>query len=290
MSRAVLALLERPHRLAVGISLLDRLRERVGLRNSGMIELASSDRSSRSIVYAALLRGAGSGKLDKTPAEQLMAWAAVQRDTRGGYGSAMASRSIIRALLAAAPDPAVPTTAQVQVEGNWRDVQVAASRSATLDLPTGTTRTRIKTTGPGLIARIERKDLRLWSRPADESASPIRIEVDWPDSPHVGAGQKMRVTLRHSLSKESTLDVRIPLPPGVSLAAPMEDVTQVQGILIMRKSVDASALPTLLELPIRFTMSGRMTAPVAHARLAFEESSDATAPARPIVIQPAAQR
>ncbi|MBI5534913.1 MAG: hypothetical protein HY898_19455 [Deltaproteobacteria bacterium] len=288
MARAVLALLERPHRVAVGISLLDRLRERVGMRPSGMIELSHGDRSTRAMVYAALLRGVAMGKLSTAPPDRLLAWAAVQRDTHGGYGSTLATRSIIRALLAAAPDPATPTQVQVELGGAWKDYQVQPSKTVAIGLGPGQTKLRVKTSGPGLIARLERKDLRLWSRPTDESASPIRMDIDWPDSPYVGGGQKMRVTLRHNMSRETTLDVRIPLPPGVTLAAPVEDVRQVQGVLTMRKSVDSSALPTLIEIPVRFTMSGRMTVPVGHARLAFEESGDATAPARPLVIQPTA--
>jgi hypothetical protein len=286
LARAVLAMLERPHRVALGIALLDRLRERVGLRKSGMIDLGSPGRASRSIVYAALMRGASVGKLNIAPAERLIAWAAVQRDVRGSFGSSIATRSIIRGLLAAAPDPPTATVASVQLGDTWKEIQVGASRTASVPLPPGTTHVRVKTSGPGLVARLERKDLRLWSRPAEAAASPILLDLDWPDAPYVGGGQKLRVSLRHHLGRETTVDIRIPLPPGVSLSAPLEDVRQVQGVITMRKPVDASALPTLFEIPIRFTMSGKMTAPVAHARLAWEESADATAPARPIVIQP----
>jgi hypothetical protein len=288
LARTVLALLERPHRVTMAVALLDRLRENVSMRKSGMIDLPSANRHTRAIVYSALMRGAGMGRLDVAPAVRLMAWAAVQRDSRGGYGTSLATRYVIQGLLAAAPDPAQPTEARVKVGDEWKELQVSPAHSASITLAPGTTNVRVKTTGPGLIARLERKDLRLWSRPMDEPSHPIKLEIDWPDTPYVGGGQKLRISVRHHYAHDSTIDIRIPLPPGVSLSAPVEDVRQVQGVLHIRKSVDGSALPTLFELPVRFTMSGRMTAPVAHARLAFEESAEATAPARPVVIQPTA--
>src|SRR5204862_397749 len=73
-------------------------------RRSGAITLPEGqarDRSARAVVFAALLRGVRAGKPSPAPApaDKLAAWIGVQRDADGGYGSALATREVVRALL-----------------------------------------------------------------------------------------------------------------------------------------------------------------------------------------------
>jgi hypothetical protein len=81
------------------------------------------------------------------------------------------------------------------------------------------------------------------------------------------------------------IDARIPLPPGASLAARVNGVRQIQGALLIRMTLDRSAVALPLAIPLRFSLSGRLTAPEARARLAFEEAPAAVAPARAFVVR-----
>jgi hypothetical protein len=122
--------------------------------------------------------------------------------------------------------------------------------------------------------------------PTGQSEGALHVEATWPADPQAGKTGTLRVLVRHSLSRAATVDLRIPLPPGVSLAEPEHDVRQVQGVLTVRRAVDASERPTALEIPVRFGLGGRVTAPEVVARIAFEEGPRAVAPARPLTIVP----
>ena len=80
--------------------------------------------------------------------------------------------------------------------------------------------------------------------------------------------------------------VRVPLPPGASLAEPVEGVRQVQGALYLRTTLDADRLPRVFAIPLRFSLSGSVLLPEIVARIDDEEFSPAYAPARPLVILP----
>jgi len=113
----------------------------------------------------------------------------------------------------------------------------------------------------------------------------VEIDVAWPTDARAGRVSKVQVTLQHDLGRTTSVDVRLPLPAGARLAAPVVGVRQVQGVLWIRKRLNDSPLPMIIELPIRFDLGGKLTVPEAHARLAFEEASRATAPARPFVVK-----
>ncbi len=308
LARAVLALAERPHRAAAAAALADRLREAVKLRASGGVTLPdgqASERASRAIVYAALLRAASLGK-PVAPAERLAAWLGVQRDGRGGYGSALATRSAVRALLShddgadsapgapgraphesapSAPSPATPTQVTIISGGVRREVTVGPSARISLPLDASATRVEVTAVGPGVVARLERPVLRLWSSPPDDASSPVRMEITWPARARAGKTGVLGVSLRHTLDRPAVIDARIPLPPGVSLAEPVNGVHQIQGTLVVRAELDSSRLQTLLEIPVRFALAGTLTAPEARARVAFEDLARAVAPARPVRIE-----
>ena len=288
LSRALLAVVERPHRAALAATLADRLREQVALRPSGAITLPEAhakSRASRAVVYAALLRAARVGKPSAAPAARLMAWVSVQRDADGGYGSPLATRSVVRALLAAAAEDKGPTRVRITSGKEPREVEVPPNARVEVPLDLAAVSVDVEVTGAGLLARLERPALRPWKRPAEGADSPLSLDVAWPMNAKAGRTGVVSVSVRHSRGKKTTADVRVPLPPGVALAAPVRDVRQVQGAILVRRGLAPSGLPVSIELPVRFSLAGRVIVPEASAAVAHEDAPRALAPARPFVIQ-----
>ncbi|WP_437593378.1 alpha-2-macroglobulin family protein [Sorangium sp. So ce1000] len=287
LARVLLALAERPHRAALAANVADRLRAWVALLPTGGITLPpgqAEDRSARAVVYAALLRASGLGRSAAPPAK-LLGWVGVQRDVRGGYGAPASTLAVVRALLAHGGEGRGPARVSVTSGGARRDVEVGPSGRLVVPLDAGATEVEVAAAGPAVVARLERPALRRWSRPPTAAASPMQVEISWPKRPRAGTTGKLGVSLRHTLGRPVEVDVRIPLPPGVSLAAPLGGVRQVNGVLALRAPLEASRLSTLVEIPVRFALAGKVTAPEAQARVAQEELPRAVVPARPIVIE-----
>ena len=288
-ARALLAFAERPHRAAMAASLADKLRKWAELRPSGGVTLpasASKNRASRALVFAALLRAAGLGKPSAAGPDKLAAWLRVQRDAEGSYGSTLATLAAVRALLGGAAEDTRPTTVTVVLEGGaTRQVQVGPD--ATVEVPLGAKvlSVELAVAGPGVVARLVRPGVRAWSSPPDTSSGPIALDITWPENAKAGQKGVLRVSLAGRGSRSITADVRIPLPPGASLAEKTHEVRQINGQLVMRRALDPDGTETLFELPIRFGLSGRFTVPEARARSAFEESGRSIAPARPLLVK-----
>ncbi|MEJ7734728.1 MAG: hypothetical protein WKG00_36730 [Polyangiaceae bacterium] len=287
LARLVLAFAERPHRAPVLSALVENLRRKVSLYPSGGIVLPparAADRASRALVYAALLRTHGVGS-PAAPADRLTAWLLVQRDAFGGYGSAEATRNTVRALLAAAPPPRGDTRVTIEGAGVTRTVTVKPNGLVEVPLGGGAgEEIEIRTEGPGLVARLERPALRPWSRPPARTG-PVDLELTWPKAPVAGEVARLAVTVSQHTGRQSTVAVRIPLPAGVALAAPVEGTRQLQGALLLRIPVDGSGAATPLQIPLRFALAGRMTAPEARAELVREQLPETVAPAQPIVVR-----
>src|SRR6185369_7584786 len=105
-----------------------------------------------------------------------------------------------------------------------------------------------------------------------------RLEVTWPKDAKAGSTGVLRVQVRHGFVRTLPMDVRIPLPPGATLAEPVTNVRQVQGALMIRQVVANTMLPTLVEIPVRFALAGNVTVPEASARVVYEELPRAIAP------------
>ena len=288
LSRAFLAVADRPHRAALAATLIERLREKVALRPSGAITLPDAHaraRASRAIVYAALLQGARLGKPSPATAERLMAWVAVQRDADGGYGSSPATRAVVRALLAASPEDKATTRVLVKTAEGRREVEVAPGARVEVPLPRGASSVEVEVVGAPLLARLERPVIRPWSRALEGSESPLAIAVAWPADARAGRTGRVSVSVRHTRGRATTADLHVPLPPGVALAAPVSGVRQVQGVLLIRRGLDPSGLPVEIDLPVRFGLAGRVMVPEARAVIAHEEAPRALAVARPLLIQ-----
>ena len=293
IARALMAFAERPHRAAVAASLTDRLRRLVKLSASGDIDgpkndAPLADRGRRAMIYAALLRTQLLGNSPAT-ADVLFGKLAALRDASGGYGSSSATVAVVRALLASQLGGHGATRAHVHVAGKSgsasvdRDVDVSESGFTVVPLPPGTLDVAVHTEGPGLVARFERPVLRMWTRPPPPYESPVGLEVVWPADAGAGGSGTLRLMLRHVLEGSIEIDTKVPLPPGVTLGAPVTGVAQVQGVLTVRQSVHRSG--SVIEIPMRFGLAGKVTVPEATARITRSSSGVATAPARHLTIR-----
>lgn len=284
VARALLAFAERPHRAAATAVLADRLRRLVKLDEDGDIDDKGAllDRSRRALVYAALLRTTRFGT-PRAPEAALFGKLAVLRDAAGGYGSSTATLAVVRALLASQLDGKGESRVRVRAAGIDREISVPESGSVTLPLPAGALDVSLDVAGPGLVARFERPVLRLWSRPPPAQESPVSVDVTWPESAKAGGTAPLRLHVKHGKSEKVEIDVRVPLPPGVTLGAAVPGVAEVQGVLAVRLPVDRDG--SVLEVPMRFGLGGKTTAPEATARISRSTSGVATSPARAVVVR-----
>lgn len=290
---ALMALADRPHRAAMTTSLADRLRRIVKLDATGEIDgqaraLGLVERARRATIYAALLRTQRFGTSPAT-ADALFGKLAALRDVAGGYGSSRATVAVLRALLSSQLEGHGATRARVRVAKSGtsaafdREIDVPESGFVVVPLPSSTLDVSVHVAGSGLVARFERPVLRMWSRPPPPQQSPVGLEVVWPADAVAGMTGTLRVMVHQSQADAAVVDARIPLPPGVTLGAPTKGAAQLQGVLALRQSIDRAG--TVIEIPVRFGLAGKMTAPEATARVARASSAPATAPARTIVIR-----
>ena len=300
LARALLALADRPRHVAVTASLAARLQKLVKLDEDGEIDgpalvasrpsrrgpptsASNLDRARRAFVYAALLR---TQSLASSPAKPsvLFGKLARLRDVTGGYGSSAATLGVVRALVTSQLDAAGPSRVHVRARGVDRVVDVPASGFLAVPLPASTLDVDVQVEGAGVVARLERPVLRSWTRPAPTQESPVGIEVTWPETVKAGARADLLVKLGHGVSDGKLLvDVQIPLPPGVTLAAGTAGAAQVQGVLALRELVGADGM--VATVPLRFGLAGRVTVPEATARIARSTTGVATAPARILTVR-----
>jgi hypothetical protein len=244
---------------------------------------------------AALVRAARLGRVDAATSSAAAALATrllVERDVDGGYGSAQATDIGVRALLEASPADGRPASVRWAEllpgnhEGASGRAEVAPGRPVTIPLPAAAIGARVAVSGPGVVARIERQVLRSFRRVPDPGASPLHVQVDAPSGARARGAATIHIGLRHDLGRSAPVVVRVPLPPGASLAEPVDGVRQVQGALYLRTTLDADPLPRVFAIPLRFALAGSVTLAEVTARIDDEELPPAYAPARPLVIQP----
>jgi hypothetical protein len=297
LARAVNALRDVSGQAMVAGALADRLRAAAPLGSDGTVTLpgAAEDRASRSIVMAALVRAAKLGHVDAATsagAARLATRLLVERDASGGYGSAQATCIVVSTLLEAFP--ADGQTAAVRWaalgpgghEGARGRVDVSLKRTITIPLSAVATGVSIEVSAPGVVARVERPVLRSFLRTPDPGHSPLHLQVEAPNAPRARGTAVLHLGLRHDLGRSAAVMVRLPLPPGASLAEPVTGVRQVQGILYLRTTLDADSLPWVFSIPLRFALAGSVLLPEVTARIDDEEFAPAYAPARQLVIQP----
>jgi hypothetical protein len=286
--------MDSPSQTAVAAALAERLAAAASARSDGILVLPAGlvgDHSARAIVLAALVRSAklrAGGQISM--ASTLWPRLLVERDGNGGYGSAEATRQVVRALLetgGTSPSPAAIRYTELSARGNpiaQRDLNLAADSTVTLQLSPEATRVRIESASPGLLARAQRPLFRSYFLPADPTQSPVHLDLAMPKAPSKDGLADLQVNLRHDLGRSVSIMVRIPLPPGATLAEKVANMWQVQGAIFVRTSLYSDSLPRVMSIPLRFALSGTITMPEATARVTDDEVPLARAPARPLTI------
>jgi hypothetical protein len=281
LARAILALADRPHRAAQAASLVVRLQNALKMDAVGDVFLPPDvrTREARVLVHAALLRSAALGK-QKLPIERLYGWLVVDRDAEGGYGSPLATRSAIAAMLGSPLTTTAPSVVIVLGEKGEQRFDVPASGHIAIPLPANAERVSLRAEGAPFLARFERPLLRLFSNPPAISESPLKLVVAWPSDARADTVGTLRVTVGSTERRPLIVDVRVALPPGVTLAAKVDGVRQVQGVIRIRRNVEGGG-ESVVEIPVRFGLAGRVTLPEAYATVARAEYETAVAPAQP---------
>jgi len=277
LARAVIALADRPQRTGLASSLADRLREQVGNEALVLPEAESQDRASRALASAARVR------LPRK--DEVAAWRGAlvrSQDPRGSFGSTAATRAVVTALLASELAP----TATATVTVGDLDIPIRAERSTRVTMTRHTARAEISTQGGPVLARLVRPVIRAWTTPPPALRGTTEIELEWPARATAGRTARLRLSARHALSKAGTIEVRIPLPPGVALAEGRPGLIQSQGVLVASVPYSPSLVPAWIEIPVRFGLSGDVTAPESEARVIGVEGSETRARARRITIGP----
>lgn len=311
LARAVLAVVDRAGYAIVAGALADRLRAAAPVGPDGTLALPggyAGDRASRSIVVAALVRarnlGGGTAGSATAPAIAAVAgrlWTRLllDRDASGGYGSIQATRMVVPALLATsgASSAAMPAAtvdwSEVARDGSIgprHPLILGASAPLSVALSPTAAAVRIESSPPGLIARIERAALRPFSRTTEATNGPLHLDVQIPRAPRAGATASLQISVHHDLGRRVPVVVRVPLPPGAVLAEPVEGVRQVQGALYVSTQLDSDPLPRVVEIPLRFGLSGTVMFPEAVGRIDDDELPPTRAPARPLAIAESATR
>lgn len=281
LARAVHALADRPHRAPLGASLAREL-ARLTKAEAVAEPAFEGPRGDRVIVLTALARSAAAWSKDPRAEARLTALALAMRDARGGYGSTEATRDVVR-LVAGLSPAAAPSRVTVLDAGVRRVVDLGPSGSAVLPLGPRTTEVAVAVSGGPVLARLERPALRPFAGAPDQTIAPVAVSVTWPNDARAGTTGVVHVSYKVGLGRGAALLTRMPLPPGVELAAPVKGVTSRQGVLYLRPTVQVEET---IALPVRFTLPGRVLVPEAETRTTSEDQPRTLTPARPLAVTP----
>lgn len=284
LARGLIALAERPHRRHQAENLALRLAE----RGEGVLpEHEHAARASRALAAAARLRWPVPG------ADPARAWEALAAAASpdGDFGSPSATRAVITALLGvhAAQGPLAAGTTTVTVElGAPVPLVLAlgAEHQSRVTVPRELGRVSVQTVGGPVLARYSAPVLRDWNTPPALLDGPLQLTLEWPTTPRAGQVALLRGAVRTTLATSASIEVRIDLPPGATLAEGRAGLVQSQGVLVATLAHAPGAAPTLLEVPLRFTLAGTITAPEAEARILGMEGTRTLARATRIDVRP----
>jgi len=294
LARGALALSTSPQRTADARVLFDALEERVLGASVAQVSLPNgASRAARATVLAALI--VGSEKLGGPERARLASQLAVQRDARGSYGSPEATRAAVQAFVhLAAKENAGGASGAARFSVAFDEAppkeQRAGESRVSVPVAEGARRAEVRALEGKLVARIERTFLRPFTVPAEPSPSPIAFTLRWPEASR-GEVAILRADLFEPSGERSghpvRAQLRIPLPPGASLAAPVDGVRQVQGALrISRRYTGRETLG----VPIRFALAGSYTLPEATATSPDAPATIARAASRPLVVRERPER
>jgi hypothetical protein len=167
-----------------------------------------------------------------------------------------------------------------------QDVSLSVGDRKKLTVPPGASTVVVTARGAGVLARLERHFIRPFDVAPSVSDAPVRLSLEWPTDVHVARIGTLVVRVSDPANRNrgsSGTDVKIPLPPGATLADTVANVSQIQGVLHVWVPSGANRE---LEVPLRFGLAGSFTAPEGTARLRDQQASVAYDRARPIVVLP----
>ena len=273
-ARAVQALLDRPHRMPLAASIAKELAQ--ATRADGLAPRVDGTRAEQAIILSALARSATSWSTKPEAARVLVNRVLGLRDARGGYGSAEATRDVVRAL--AALETKAPSAAHVVVKEGKKEhvLDVAPNVTTTLTLPPGAHDLDVRTEGGPVLVRFVRPALRGFGAPPDLAVAPLTVATEWPTEATVGSTAVLHVTYKRGIGRPLTVSTRIPLPPGVDLAEKVDDVHVRQGALHIEATPDGTQT---LSIPIRFRLPGRFVIAPSETRGRSDEEPRITTPA-----------
>ncbi len=279
VARATLALASKPHRSVEAKRLASRLVSRVAPTDTGVVNLpAGATRADRALVYAALIEAGGFEGARKSA---LLSWLLVQRDAGGGFGSAAATRAAVHALVGVAStmERGADTTVLVDFgDAGQKRVTVGADARVVVAVPDKATRAAVVPSGGAVLARLERDFLRPYDVAPVPSASGLSLTVEWPEAPRPGRLGNLEVNVRGGAGQ---VEVKIPLPPGATLADAAPGVRQVQGKLYWRTTLSETSTVTI---PVRFVLAGQTIAREATVTPLDRDELPAVERARPVAV------
>ncbi len=283
IARLYLTLVDRSHRAAQAKALFAELVRQVHPDADGAITLASHGRSDRALVYAALVRG-GRDAGDAAMQAKLLGWLLVNRDASGSFGDARVTRDAIDALVTFDGGRDLPSDVRVRATGVQRDVRVSGDDVVTIPLGPNELRATIEVRGAPVLATLVRPIVRPFGVPGELVPSPLSVITTWPTDAAVGKNLLLHVDLAETTWSHGPVRMRarIPLPPGVTMAAAVSGVRQIGGALVVQVDLTSKLA---LDVPVRFGLSGTMSTREPQAWAPVLGAPRAVGPAQTIVVK-----
>lgn len=278
LARATIALADRPHRTALAENQAREL-AKATFADGGREPTFDGTRAEKAIVLAALSRTASAWSKDESMGRKLGQTILTLRDARGGYGSAEATRDVVRAFVAL-ESQFTPREAKITVVEPGRPkqtVDVAARGRSALDLAPGTTTADVFVTGGPVVVRLERPVLRRFLAAPETTITPVQVAVEWPPDAKANATGVVHVSYTATSGHEVSVHTQLPLPPGVELAGPVQNGVLRQGVVHLTTKLTQSET---ISIPVRFSLPGTMLVPEAETRTTSEEQPRTLSPAR----------
>ena len=296
LARGIVAFATRPHRASELGALREKLLAKVRPAADGRLDYPGASRASRALVHAALILSANESTA-KSESDLHLAWLLVQRDSRGSFGSAAATRAALLAILDLGVEDEL-SSSDVEIdfgEAGTKRVQVPAGQSLSLLVPDSADELSVST-DHAILAEVSRNYLRPFAVAPSEAEGSVRVSIRFPSAPVCppekpcartltqGDVGNLVVTLlaKEALASQTRVDATIPLPPGVVLAEPQEGVRQVQGTLRINRSIGATE--QVLAIPLRFNLAGTFVAREAEVRSVDDQQPPSITRSRTIIV------
>lgn len=295
LARLVLAFADRTHRTSLALEVAPELAKLVALAPSGEVKLSgghAGDRAAKAIVYAALVRATALGYVAPAPADTLVGWLLVQRAPDGGFGAIASSRAVVEALTSVSGGKEAKRVIVTELDGEGEAIgrprEVVVEGATRLPLDPRTRRVDVTfasvghapaTARGGLLVRLDQPVLRGFSftPSARDLANPLTMEVKWPGNATTTETSSLEVRIVAKSTSTMSVMARIPLPPGASLAEPVDGVKQIGGALLVTGEAGGGGVSVPTMIPLRFALAGDFTLPESTVRATSDDGTTARA-------------